>query len=98
ALVLQDRLDRANRVQAGDRLKALLVGGLRNGVRRGLEDSYLLAQHDVDVVARLDKEVETGDAVHLEGDRLLAGLQLSADAAGPSAHGFLIDLRALGDV
>ena len=38
----------------------------------------LRAEHDVDVVTRLDQEVEAGDAVDLEGDRLLARLQLAA--------------------
>ena len=52
------------------------------GIDGGLQHLDLAAEEDVDVVARLDQEVEAGDALDLEGDRLLARLELARDADG----------------
>ena len=81
ALVLQDGLDRPLVLEAGDGLEPRRRRLVRVGGRVGrlLEDADLLAHDDVDVVASRDEEVEAGDAVHLEGDRLLAGFELRGD-------------------
>jgi hypothetical protein len=67
-LVLEDGLDRALVLEAGDHLEARWrrVVGVGRGVRGLLEDIDLAGNDDVDVVARRDQEVEAGHAVHLE--------------------------------
>ena len=80
-LVLQDRLDRSLILEAGDdleprRRRLVRVGGR---VCRLLEDVHLAGEQDVDVIAGLDEEVEAGDAIHLECDRLLTRLELRGD-------------------
>src|SRR3970282_2619527 len=95
------RLDRRRRLEAGDRLEALLLTGAGiDAVLGRLEHLDLGAVDDVDVVAGLDQEVQAGDTVDLEGDRLLTGLEQAGDAdAGPLAEPdrLLADLLAPPD-
>ena len=81
ALVLQDRLDRPLVLEAGDGLEARrrILVGVGGRVGRLLEDADLLREDDVDRVAGGDEEVEAGDAVDLEGDRLLAWVEQGGD-------------------
>ena len=73
--------------QPGDGLEARLGwSGLSSllGNESGLLDRcHVLGDHDVDVVAGGDQEVEAGDAVDLEGNRLLARLRAERSMRTP---------------
>ncbi len=71
-LTVRTLLKPGDRLVAGRRVLVVLLLG--DGVSGLLDGRHVLGDDDVDVIASLEKEVQAGDAIDLEGDRLFAGL------------------------